>query len=186
MIDVTFGPGHAVGETWPFAWSFGTGAFDPVTGAVSSRSEAFEIGSAVDGAGVGFLFNVTTERQMFVIANLTGQVQSQAVGIWGYASAEPLFDLWLFGMSPATRPVNSHYEVGLGMRAIAPVFGIVDHGTQTRTLTPTLSDTRQFPIQPGTIFAGAGVKTYAGAGGFFCGANASIRTTVRSIRVVAW
>jgi hypothetical protein len=89
-------------------------------------------------------------------------------------------------MSPETRSVDAHYEVGIGMRAVAPIFGIVDLGTQTRTLTPTLSATRQFPIQRGPIFAGAGVKTYAGTGGFFCGANASIRTTVRSIRVVAW
>ena len=179
MIDVTFFP------PWGWAWRYGTGAFD-AGGNVSANSSSAIVGSNFDGAGVGAVFDVTTERQLFVISRLSAVASSEAVGIWGWASAEPMFDLWLRGMSPATDVINNHYEVGIEMRAVAPVFGLVALRNQTRTAEPTLSLSRQFPVQPGPVFAGAGVKTYAGTGGFFCGATSSIRTVVRSIRVVAW
>jgi hypothetical protein len=173
------------GGTWPFMWRYGTGRGDPSTGFVSARSSSALAGSNFDGVGFGFLVNVTRERALYVISRLRGFATSEAFGYWGYANAEPMFDLWLFGMEPSTSHINEHYEVGIGMRAVAPVFGLVALRNQTRTVEPTLLYTLPLPLRPGRVFAGVGVKTYAGTGGFSV-ANTSIESTIESIRVGGW
>jgi hypothetical protein len=184
-FDITYGPGHAASEPWRWGWAYGTGTLNSA-GAVSARASSAEFGSNYDGAGVGFIVDVTTEWHIFVTARLTGLASSTAVGIWGYASAEPMFDLWARGVDPATDPIDGGYEVGIGMRAVAPIFGLVSITNQTRSAEPTLSYTFPTPVRPGRVFVGAGVKAYAGTGGFFCGADASISSTIRSVRAIGW
>jgi hypothetical protein len=186
-FDITFGPGHAASERWGWGWRYGTGTVD-ASGAVSARSSSGFAGSNYDGAGVGFVFDVTNEWHFFVMAELEGWAYAEAVGYWGYANAEPMFELWLRGMSPETDDLDHHYEVGIEMRAVAPIFGLVHLGTTRRTVSPTLSysrfEGRRFgPFPPGRVFAGAGVKTYAGTTGIAV-ANARIESVIRAIRVV--
>jgi hypothetical protein len=184
-FDITYGPGHSASEPWRWGWSYGTGTLNSA-GEVSANASSVEIGSNYDGAGVGFVVDITNEWHVFVTARLSGDAFSEAYGIWGYASAEPMFQLWARGVAPATDPIDSSYEVGIGMRAVAPVFGIVNLGTQRRTVEPTLSYTLPTPVRPGRVFFGAGVKAYAGTTGFVAAAHSSLLSTIRSVRVVGW
>ena len=183
-FDFTVTPA-TFGGRWPGVWSYGTGRADTSTGFVSARSSSGIATSNFDGAGVGFLLDITTERTIFVTARLRGFASSEAVSMWGYASAEPMFDLWLFGFDAATRHIVGNYQVGIGMRAVAPVVGWVQILNQTRMVEPALPVNPPLPLRSGRLFAGIGVKTYAGSG-FLSGSNAYIESRIDAIRVSGW
>jgi hypothetical protein len=183
VIDVE----RRAADGYQLFWSYGKGQ-NSSNGSVSSGSESFDIGSNHDGAGVGFVVNLNTERVLFVEANLHGLASSLALGVWGYANAEPMFHVAIVGLDPSTRELTDYWEVGIELRAVAPVFGAVElptHPGQLSSATPNGSLSR-VGTDPGRVFIGAGVKTYAGTGGAFAYAKSRIRAGVDLVRVVAW
>jgi hypothetical protein len=173
-------------DSYPSFWSYGTGR-QSSDGVVSCVSKSAEVGSNYDGAGVGFVVDLTTEWNLYVEANLHGLAHSFAAGFYGYANAEPMFHVAIVGLDPSTRELTDFWEVGVNLRAVAPVFGWVELPTRAGQLisaTPNGSLSRM-RRDPGRVFVGAGVKTYAGTGGFIASANAGFRASVDLVRVVA-
>lgn len=180
MTDIT----RSATDGYPWYWKYGTGEVSS-DGSVSCESESFEFGSNYDGAGVGFVVDVTTERGLYVDVNLHGVASSWVTSVFGYANAEPMFEVYIYGLDLATREFTNTWEVGIDLRAVAPVFGHVDLADQRRAATPNGSVSR-VSRAPGRVFVGGGVKTYAGtAVGLGATADARINATVDSIRVVS-
>lgn len=180
MFDITQnGPG---GFGWGWTYGTGSGAAD---GSLSCNSAATEIGSNYDGAVHGLVVDVTTEQTLYVDVNLHGIGSATAVGLWGYANAEPMFDVWIIGLDPSTQEFTSEWQVGIDLRAVAPGFGWVELDNQPRAATPN-GNVSRISTGPGRVFVGGGVKTYAGTGGFGAVARSSITGFVDLIRVAGW
>src|SRR5262245_41682365 len=181
-FDITYGPAHSPSELWSWHWNYGVSSWGE-RGELRATSDSSVFGANHDGAGVGFLVNIVTERVLYVEFDLVSWAISQAFGIWGWANAEPMLDLWIVGVAPQTSNIAVRMQMGIEMRAVAPLFGAVDLRSHRAVWTNAAQCPIPRPAAPGPVFVGIGVKSYAGTGGIWCTAHADIRTTVRSLRV---